>query len=160
MPVPAASSPTALRRMQRQARRDTTPEMALRRELHRRGLRYRVDCAVIPGVRRRADLVFRRARIAVFVDGCFWHSCPLHRTQPKSNAEWWADKLAANVARDRDTNERLASEGWNVVRVWAHADMVEAAQELGAMIAMRTRDRPPQKAPLRAGSRDAVSRIT
>ena len=94
--------------------------MALRRELHRRGLRYFVDRAPLKGMRRRADVVFPRRKVAVYVDGCFWHSCPIHATQPRNNAQWWADKLSANVARDRNTDERLEAEGWTVVRVWEH----------------------------------------
>nr|WP_240963326.1 very short patch repair endonuclease [Antrihabitans stalactiti] len=119
--------------MAKQRRRDTAPEVALRRELHRRGLRFFVDRAPLPGLRRRADLVFPRLRVAVYVDGCFWHSCPQHATHPKNNADWWAAKLAANVARDRDTDARLAESGWQVVRVWEHvapdvaADVVQAA---------------------------------
>jgi DNA mismatch endonuclease, patch repair protein len=134
MPGPAASSPEALRRMQRQARRDTKPEMALRRELHRLGLRYRVDCQVMPGVRRRADIVFTRARIAVFVDGCFWHGCPQHATKPKANAEWWAEKLSTTVARDRDTDARLQTHGWKVLRFWEHEDMRTAAMTIHAVV--------------------------
>jgi DNA mismatch endonuclease, patch repair protein len=113
--------------MQRQRRRDTGPEMLLRRELHRLGLRYRVDRKVLPGVRRRADVVFGPGRVAVFVDGCFWHRCPEHGTAPCANAEWWMDKLAANVARDRDTDRRLVQAGWRPVRVWEHEDMAAAA---------------------------------
>lgn len=135
MPAPAASSPDALRRMKTQARRDTKPEMTLRRELYRLGLRYRVDRAVIPGVRRRADVVFTRARVVVFVDGCFWHGCPMHGTQPKANAEWWRSKLEANVARDRDTDERLRAAGWRVVRIWEHEDMRAAALTVHQLIA-------------------------
>ena len=78
-------------------------------------------------MRRRADLVFPRARVAVFVDGCFWHRCPRHATSPKNNAAWWATKLDGNVARDRDTDERLAAAGWTVVRIWEHEDPVTAA---------------------------------
>lgn len=105
-------------RLSKQRRRDTKPEVALRRELHRRGLRYFVDRAPVKGMRRRADLVFPRRKVAVYVDGCFWHSCPVHATKPRNNAQWWADKLAANVARDRDTDTRLIEEGWRVVRIW------------------------------------------
>jgi DNA mismatch endonuclease (patch repair protein) len=122
--------------MQRQARRDTKPELALRRELHRLGLRYRVDHGVLPGVRRRADVVFTRARVAVFVDGCFWHGCPDHGSRPKANAEWWATKLAANVARDRDTDRLLADAGWRVVRFWEHADMGDGARRLQQLLAV------------------------
>jgi len=114
-------------RMSRQRRRDTDPELLLRRELHARGLRYRVD-APLPGMpRRRADVLFTRARIAVFVDGCFWHACPLHRTSPVNNATWWAAKLARNVERDRETNAHLTATGWTVLRFWEHDDMHGAA---------------------------------
>jgi DNA mismatch endonuclease (patch repair protein) len=84
------------------------------------GLRYRVDQQVIPGLGRRADIVFRRAKVAVFVDGCFWHQCPEHGSLPKSNADWWREKLDRNVQRDRDTDDRLARAGWKVMRIWEH----------------------------------------
>ncbi|MDV2477629.1 very short patch repair endonuclease [Rhodococcus zopfii] len=116
--------------MSRQRRRDTAPEVALRRELHRRGARFFVDRAPLPGLRRRADLVFPRRRVAVYVDGCFWHRCPVHATDPKNNAEWWAAKLAGNVSRDRDTDARLAAAGWTVVRVWEHEDPLVAADRV------------------------------
>ena len=101
--------------MATQRTRDTAPEIALRKELFRRGLRYRVD-EVLPltGIRRRSDVTFRRAKVAVFVDSCFWHVCPDHQTWPKANADWWAAKLARNVERDRDTDERLREAGWTV----------------------------------------------
>jgi DNA mismatch endonuclease (patch repair protein) len=118
--------------MSRQRSRDTTPELRLRRELHRRGLRFKVEVAVPNLPRRRVDIVFPRAQIAVFVDGCFWHSCPEHATRPVSNAEWWSEKLARNVARDRDTDERLASAGWTVLRFWEHTDPVSAADAIEA----------------------------
>jgi len=116
--------------MSRQRRRDTAPEVALRRELHRRGLRFFVDRAPLTGLRRRADLVFPRRRLAVYVDGCFWHRCPVHATDPKNNSEWWAAKLAGNVARDRDTDARLAAAGWTVVRIWEHEDPLVAADRV------------------------------
>jgi DNA mismatch endonuclease (patch repair protein) len=122
--------------MVRQRRRDTRPEMAVRRLLHARGLRYRVDVP-FPGTRRRADLIFRAARVAVFVDGCFWHGCPEHGTQPKSNAAWWAEKIGNNTKRDRDTDQRLAAEGWTVLRVWEH----EAPDLAAARIAEVVRNR-------------------
>jgi DNA mismatch endonuclease (patch repair protein) len=115
--------------MQRQRRRDTAPELALRRELHRRGLRYRVDRAVLPGLRRRADVVFVKARVVCFCDGCFFHQCPEHATKPKANGDWWAAKLAANVERDRDTDRRLTEAGWLVIRVWAHENVTLAADK-------------------------------
>jgi len=117
-------------RMSRQPRRDTGPERALRRELHRLGLRFRVD-RPLPGLpRRRADVLFSRARIAVFVDGCFWHACPVHGTTPRANGAWWTSKLARNVERDRATDNHLASLGWLVIRVWEHADMTDAARQI------------------------------
>ena len=131
---PSASSPEALARMVRQRRRDTRPEMAIRRLLHARGLRYRVD-AVLPGMRRRADLVFSSARIAVFIDGCFWHGCPDHGTQPKNNAAWWAEKIASNVKRDRDTDQRLTVDGWTVLRIWEHEAPELAAEKVAAAVA-------------------------
>jgi len=117
---PPPSSPAIRDRFRAQKVRDTAPELAPRRLLHARGLRYRVDTAPLPGVRRRADVVFTRARVAVFVDGCFWHSCPLHATSPKANAVWWRTKLDTTVRRDRDTDTALSEAGWLVVRVWEH----------------------------------------
>lgn len=117
-------------RMSRQKSRDTGPEMVLRKKLHRRGLRYRVNAA-LPGMgRRRADVLFTSAKVAVFVDGCFWHRCPLHGVAPKSNAAWWDSKLGENVARDLDTNEHLISLGWTVLRFWEHGDMEVAADRV------------------------------
>lgn len=130
-------------RMSRQRRRDTAPEVALRRELHRRGLRFYVDRAPLPGVRRRADLVFPRRRVAVYVDGCFWHRCPIHATDPKNNAQWWADKLAGNVERDRDTDARLAATGWTVIRVWEHEDPIAAATRVADALAPPAGHSPP-----------------
>lgn len=110
--------------MVRQRRRGTGPELAIRRALHARGWRYRVDVAPLPGMRRRADLVFTRRQVAVYVDGCFWHRCPLHGTVPKSNTEWWIAKLTGNVTRDQDTDARLADAGWCVVRAWEHENTI------------------------------------
>jgi DNA mismatch endonuclease (patch repair protein) len=123
--------------MQRQNRRDTLPELALRRAVWRRGLRYRVDVAPIRGARRRADLVFTRAKVSVYVDGCFWHRCPEHATTPKANREWWIDKLAANVARDRDTDHRLDEAGWIALRVWEHEDPEESASRVERVVRER-----------------------
>ncbi|MGY1842049.1 DNA mismatch endonuclease Vsr [Modestobacter sp. SYSU DS0875] len=131
--------------MSRQRRRDTAPEVALRRLLHRRGLRFRVDWP-LPGIpRRRADIAFTRRRIAVFVDGCFWHACPEHRTAPATNAEWWATKLEKNVRRDRDTDEHLTSLGWTVLRYWEHEDPVSAADSVEAAVREAAGD-PPRTA--------------
>ena len=120
--------------MERQPRRDTRPELALRRALHARGLRYRLDVAIVPGTRRRVDIAFPNAKVAIFVDGCFWHRCPSHGTSPSSNADWWAAKLDGNVARDRDTDVRLGSAGWTVFRVWEHEGMVAAAERVAATV--------------------------
>ena len=130
--------PATSARMSRQATRDTEPELLLRRELHRLGLRYRVDHA-LPGMpRRRADILFTRAKVAVFVDGCFWHGCPEHKTAPANNAAWWSAKLARNVERDRETDEHLSSRGWTVLRVWEHENMIRAATEIGRIVRSKT----------------------
>jgi DNA mismatch endonuclease (patch repair protein) len=124
------------RAMQAQRVRDTKPEMALRRELHRRGLRYRVDVPVLP--RRKADIVFTRCKVAVFVDGCFWHGCPQHATWPQSNAAWWRTKIERNRERDVETSAELVGAGWEVVRVWEHEDPVRAAERIVSAIERRT----------------------
>jgi DNA mismatch endonuclease (patch repair protein) len=121
--------------MVRQGKAGTGPELAIRRELRRRGLRYRVDLALpLTGVRRRADIAFIGRKIAVFVDGCYWHVCPTHATWPKASSEWWRTKLEANVRRDRDTDARLAEAGWTVVRVWEHEEPAEAAARIAALV--------------------------
>ena len=95
--------------------RDTKAEMLIRRILHAKGLRYRVDFSVLEKPHRRADIAFTRAKLTVFIDGCFWHGCPLHGTWPKHNAAFWRNKIETNQARDRDTNERLQVLGWKVL---------------------------------------------
>ena len=115
-----ASSADVARRMSRQRRQGTDPELELRRRLHALGLRYRVAWPVPGRPRRTIDVAFTRRRVAVLVDGCFWHSCPVHGTSPKANDAWWAAKLEANRRRDRDTDEALVSAGWTVLRVWEH----------------------------------------
>lgn len=125
--------------MSRQATRDTAPELSLRRRLHSLGFRYRVHVRPLPELRRTADIVFTRAKVAVFVDGCFWHACPEHGTAPSANRTWWAAKLARNAARDVDTDRRLVAAGWLVVRVWEHEDPVAA----GSRVADAVRGRQP-----------------
>lgn len=110
--------------MQRMPRASTGPELALRRELHRLGVRFRVNHPGLPG---RPDIALTRARIAVFVDGCFWHRCEQHGTLPKNNAEWWLAKLTRNVERDREKDDALAEMGWLAVHVWEHEDPAVAA---------------------------------
>jgi DNA mismatch endonuclease (patch repair protein) len=134
---PGASSDDALRRMKAQRLRDTAAEVALRSELHRLGLRFRVEQKVLPGLRRRADVVFPRAKVAVLIDGCFWHACPVHATWPKANADWWKNKIEANRKRDADTNEALARAGWYVVRVWEHEPAPSAAGRVAAIVRSR-----------------------
>jgi DNA mismatch endonuclease (patch repair protein) len=126
--------------MQRTGRRDTGPELALRARLHKFRLRYRVDVSPLPSLRRRADVVFIRARVAVYVDGCFWHNCPIHGTSPKANADWWRAKLAANRRRDEDTDIQLTNAGWVVVRIWAHEDAEIAAARVAAIVKARRTD--------------------
>jgi DNA mismatch endonuclease (patch repair protein) len=121
-------------RLRRVRRRDTPAELRLRSELHRRGLRFRVDMAPLPGLRRRADVVFTRAKVAVFVDGCFWHGCPRHMTWPVANAEWWRAKIDQNAARDRDTDRRLSEAGWTVLRFWEHEDSGLAAAQVANLL--------------------------
>lgn len=129
-----STTPATSARMSRQRERDTGIEVALRRELHRMGLRFRIHLRPLKGVRRQADVVFTRRRVAVFVDGCFWHGCPQHGTWPRSNQQFWRDKIEGNRRRDIDTNARLNAEGWTTVRVWEHEDPVSAAHRIAALI--------------------------
>lgn len=110
--------------------RDTACELDLRRELHGLGMRYRLHVQVLPGLRRQADIVFSRVRLAVFVDGCFWHGCPIHGTQAKANADYWHAKILQNRSRDLDTDERLRTAGWTVLRFWEHQPAAEAASQI------------------------------
>jgi DNA mismatch endonuclease (patch repair protein) len=137
-PSPPSAEKSA--EMSRLGRRDTVPELAIRSELHRRGFRFRVDRAPLPGLRSRADIVFGPARVAVYVDGCFWHSCPEHGTRPKANAEWWEQKLRRNQERDRETDGILREHGWKVVRIWEHENPVEAADRVTRVLKSGKRD--------------------
>ncbi|MBS1844982.1 MAG: very short patch repair endonuclease [Actinobacteria bacterium] len=128
------SSAGVSERMARVRRRDTAPELELRSELHRRGLRYRVDRRPLKGVPSRADLIFGPAKVAVYVDGCFWHSCPEHGTMPRSNEAFWRAKLARNRERDAKVNALLAEEGWTVVRIWEHEAIDAAADRVQAAV--------------------------
>ncbi|MDF6020970.1 very short patch repair endonuclease [Streptomyces sp. JH34] len=121
--------------------RDTAPELLLRSLVHRAGLRYRVAAKPLPKMRRTADMVFRPVKVAVFVDGCFWHGCPEHFVMPKTNQPYWEDKIGRNVQRDRDTDQRLADEGWLVLRFWEHLDPeVCAAKVVDAVRSRRQRE--------------------
>ena len=125
--------------MQSNKSRDTKPELALRSAVHALGLRYRVSAKPLAGLRRTADLVFPRARVAVFLDGCFWHGCPEHHTVASANASFWAEKVEGNRTRDRDTDRRLAEAGWDVVRVWEHEDPLAAAHRVREVVLARRR---------------------
>lgn len=117
-------------------RRDTNPELSVRRILHAQGLRYRVDYAPAPTSRRRADIVFPRKRVAVFIDGCFWHGCPIHYIAPKANSQFWSDKVSRNRARDLETTALLVSADWTALRFWEH----ESPEDVAAVIAQNVRN--------------------
>ena len=121
-------------------RRDNDAELAVRRLLHAAGYRYRVTYPVPGRSRRTIDIAFTRHKVAVFIDGCFWHGCPQHGTQPRSNAEWWSTKLAANRARDADTTARLQANGWLVLRAWEHQSSAEVAEQVAVLVAARRAD--------------------
>lgn len=125
-PVPTDAAATAVGKSNK--RTGNRPEVTLRSALHRSGLRFRKDYPVRAGAGRpiRVDIAFTRARLAIFVDGCFWHGCPLHGTTPKSNRSYWGPKLARNVERDRETDERLRQAGWDVLRLWEHVSVEDA----------------------------------
>ena len=135
--------------MSRQRRRDTQPELLVRQILHSRGIRYRVNTAPEPGMRCKADLAWKGLRVAVFIDGCFWHGCPEHATRPKANEAWWADKLDGNIRRDRRTDQQLTDRGWTVLRFWEHERPDEVADTICDTLAE-----------LRATQRRAQSRAT
>lgn len=135
--VPEPPTESVAARMSVTPHRDTTPELALRRELHRRGLRYRVEVPLPGRPRRRADVWFGPSKVAVFVDGCYWHGCPDHFTVPKSNSEWWKDKIATNRSRDADTDRHLRSIGVLPVRVWEHEDVRIAADRVAEIVEAR-----------------------
>jgi len=138
LPYPRPTSSEVSKRMRRNPRRDTRPEVALRSELHRRGLRFRKDHPIrTPDRVARADIAFTRARLAVFVDGCFWHACPIHGNEPQANTDYWHPKLEGNVLRDRAVNEALSKEGWRVLRVWEHENPIEAAGRIAVALEAR-----------------------
>ncbi|MEY9907965.1 DNA mismatch endonuclease Vsr [Catenulispora sp. MAP12-49] len=127
-PESGASSPAVRAVMKANKGSNTKPELRLRSLLHRAGLRYRVNSRPLEDLRRTADIVFLKPRVAVFVDGCFWHGCPEHHRPASRNSEFWQQKIEANQQRDAETNARLEGEGWTVIRVWEHEDPVLAAE--------------------------------
>lgn len=139
---PRPSSENARRTMLANRRKDTSPELAVRRRIHAAGLRYRVDFpADATDRRRRADIVFTRAKVVVFIDGCFWHGCPEHFIAPKSNADYWGPKIARNMERDRTSTARLRNAGWRVLRFWEHEDPDDVAPRI--IEAVRPRNQIP-----------------
>lgn len=131
-------APATSKRMSATGGRDNARERTFRSELHRRGLRFRLHRKLLPNTRRTIDVVFARAKVAVLLDGCFWHGCPEHGTWPKNNAAWWREKIETNVARDRDTDRRLAELGWLVIRIWDHEALIDAATRVEAIVRRRT----------------------
>jgi DNA mismatch endonuclease (patch repair protein) len=137
---PYPRDPSVSLRMRRNPRRDTKPELRLRSALHCAGLRFRKDYPVRAGGRLiRPDIVFPKARIAVFVDGCFWHRCPEHGVDPRHNAGYWGPKLQRNVARDREVDRALTEDGWSVIRVWEHEGVAATTTRIAeAVTALRS----------------------
>jgi DNA mismatch endonuclease, patch repair protein len=134
-----ASSPAVRKVMRGNKGRDTKPELALRSAVHALGMRYRVGLRPVKQVRRTADIVFTRAKVAVFLDGCFWHGCPEHHRPSQKNSDFWLAKIEGNKARDADTDDRLREAGWQVIRIWEHEDPLAAARAI--QHAVRERDR-------------------
>ncbi|MBI2704043.1 MAG: very short patch repair endonuclease [Actinobacteria bacterium] len=140
-PTPRDAVATSVGKGNRRA--DTKPEVRLRSDLHRRGLRFRKDLLVrAGGVKVHPDIVFTKARVAVFVDGCFWHGCPEHQVVPKSNRDYWVPKLRRNVDRDRAADIALMSEGWTVLRVWEHEDVASAGRLIEQVVRFRRSTKP------------------
>jgi DNA mismatch endonuclease (patch repair protein) len=142
-PVPSSASVSATMRANR--KRDTRPELGLRSQLHRLGYRFRVNFGVrVQNKLVRPDIVFTKARIAVFVDGCYWHSCSKHGTTPRLNTDYWGPKLERNVSRDREVNGLLTSSGWRVIRIWEHLAVDDAiAQVEGVLLSYRAQMSSP-----------------
>lgn len=130
----ATPDPATSRRMKRVRRSDTDAELAIRRALHSQGLRFRVNLRVASQPQVTPDIVFTKQRIAVFVDGCFWHSCQVHGSIPRNNHAWWAKKLRDVVERDHKQTVRLLVEGWTVVRIWEHEDATDVASRIRRVV--------------------------
>lgn len=131
---PSASSPAARSVMRGNRGTDTKPELSIRSALHRRGLRFRKHVAPVKGLRCRADLVFPSERVAVFVDGCFWHGCPTHGLRPQTNQAYWDAKIGRNVQRDSRNNDILREAGWTVVRIWEHEPVETATKRIETLV--------------------------
>lgn len=134
-PPPKSMSAGVRRSMQANRRSGTSPEMRLRSALHAAGWRYRVDLVIVtPDGRVRPDIIFTRRKLAIFVDGCFWHGCPEHGVRPKSNESYWGPKLRRNAQRDRRDVERLEAAGWTVLRLWEHVPPEKALRSVGRVL--------------------------
>ncbi len=132
-PVPSSPAVTALMRANRKV--DTSPELRLRSALHRQGLRFRKHIRIdAGGTRVTPDVTFPRKRVAVFVDGCFWHGCPEHGTHPRTNSSYWSAKLTRNRERDGRVDSALSSAGWQVVRVWEHVPAEDAVANVTSVL--------------------------
>lgn len=142
-PSPKAADEATRLRMSRTRSRNNARELSLRSALHRRGLRFRLHRKVLAGSTRTVDIVFPRAMLAIFLDGCFWHGCPLHASWPKTNGDWWRSKIEVNRRRDRDTDERLAAIGWGVLRIWGHESLKEAVTRVESTLGERLRVMSP-----------------
>jgi DNA mismatch endonuclease, patch repair protein len=136
VPYPEPVNRAASAVMRGNRKRDTKPELAVRRLLHASGYRYRVNVSLtLSGTRIRPDIVVRRARLAIFIDGCFWHGCPKHGTKPRSNASYWGPKITRNIARDRSYDRALKMAGWTVIRAWEHDDPARVVTRIGRVLA-------------------------
>lgn len=143
VPYPLPTSPAATAKAKANQSADTKPEARLRSALHRSGLRFRKDVLIRTGtLRTRPDVLFTRARVAVYVDGCFWHGCAEHQRLPKSNIDYWGPKLAANMDRDRRIDSALENAGWQVLRIWEH-ETIEAS--VGAVVARLAQEREDER---------------
>lgn len=137
MYTPWASSVAARKTMQGNRGRDTKAELAVRRLVHADGLRYRVNARPEPDLRRTADLLFTRAKVAVFIDGCYWHGCPEHFSMPATNLDYWSTKIGRNQARDLETTTVLEDRGWLVLRFWEHEPPTTVAERITEQVRAR-----------------------
>lgn len=120
--------------------KDTIPELALRSALHRRGLRFRLNRRPLPNRRRTVDISFQAEKVAVFLDGCFWHGCPEHHSLSATNTDFWQRKVTENRERDAETTRMLQAQGWVVLRFWEHEDVEVAAQRVAEIVAARRQE--------------------
>lgn len=137
--TPPASTPGIRKSMRSNRRVDTKPEVALRRALHSRGLRFRKDLGIqLHKTKARPDIVFSRVKVAVFQDGCWWHGCSEHGMRPKRNADFWNRKLDETMERDQRVTGALTEAGWTVIRIWEHEPVAEAADRIAQAVRERS----------------------